>query len=400
MEQTLKENALSGAMLYIASSGLPLASTPFQRVCEGAETKEFRVEFPDWVTTSNIFRIPDGKAVNFLKSGHRVITSDDYDPADMTEGGSVKVWRVEGTQRVSVAKERYGHFFSKDCYVILYKYPTNDNKEGVMTFYWLGNESTEEDQETAAVLARYTCDTAEGLGLLVRVVEGRENAYFRRMFRGSMVMHKTVQVGEIRTPSTKTPSQPDKKPSGSILSFFKRSKNPDNYGEDNYESLTATLSAKAPKDDDDVEIIELYVVKGNTPMTGHAIQINFNAAELNAVDYFILSTPDVNYVRYPAAAVDDDMHMAYNIATFMSLRSRGVAPKTVEAFNEGKEPEYFWVALGGKKPYLPGYKEVTSSTAVKDPVLYVATAIDGLLTIKRVCCILFLLSNSITVNAG
>ena len=387
--QVLKENALGGAMLYLASSGLPLASTPFQRLCEGAETKEFRVEFPDWFTTSNIFRIPDGKAVNFLKSGHRAISSADYDPADMTEGGSVKVWRVEGTQRVSVAKERYGHFFSKDCYVILYKYPTGEGKEGVMTFYWLGNESSEEDQETAAVLARYTCDTAEGLGVLVRVIEGRETAYFRRMFRGSMVMHKSVQVGEIRTPSSKTTSQPDKKSSGSIFSLFKRSKNPDNYGEDNYESLTAALSAKVPKDDDDVELVELFVVKGSTPMTGHAIQINLTAAELNAVDYFILSTPEINYVRYPSVAVEDDMHMAYGLATFMSLRPRGVTPKKVEAFNEGKEPEYFWVALGGKAPYPPGYKEVALSTPVKDAVLYVATAVDGLLTIRRVSEIFF-----------
>jgi hypothetical protein len=202
------------------------------------------------------------------------------------------------------------------------------------------------------------------------------------MFRGAMIMHKPVQVGEIRTPAAKAAAS--EKKSGGLFSMFKKSKKPDDYTGENYESLTSALSAKAPVEQDDVEFIELYHIKGNTPMTGIAIQIDLDASELNSVDYFILSCPEVCYIRYPAVAVEEDKNMAFSIATFLSLRPRGVSPKTVEGFNEGKEPEYFWVALGGKKPYAPGFKEFPSSVPVKDPVLYLATSQDSLLIIKRV----------------
>lgn len=122
-DETLKHNAVSSGLLYMHQARLPLASTTFQRLCEGAVTKEFRLEFPDWTVdpSNNTKHIPDAKVLNLLKAPHRALTSEDFDDHDVTEGGSIKLWRVEGTQRVSVSKEKYGHFYSKDCYVLLYK---------------------------------------------------------------------------------------------------------------------------------------------------------------------------------------------------------------------------------------------------------------------------------------
>lgn len=79
------------------------------------------------------------------------------------------------------------------------------DSEGFMTFYWLGVHSNEDDRDTTAVLARFTCDSVEGLGALVRVVEGHETAYFRRLFRGNMVMHKDSVVSRhVVSPSAVT----------------------------------------------------------------------------------------------------------------------------------------------------------------------------------------------------
>lgn len=122
-DEVIKQNALSAGLLYMQQAGLPLASTSFQRLCETNETKEFRVEFSDWLSdgSNNMVQIPDAKILTFLKSPHRKIGREDLESVDVSEGGSVKVWRVEGNQRVSVSKEKYGHFYSKDCYVMLYK---------------------------------------------------------------------------------------------------------------------------------------------------------------------------------------------------------------------------------------------------------------------------------------
>lgn len=249
-----------------------------------------------------------------------------------------------------------------------------------MTFYWLGSESSEEDKETTAILARFTCDSVEGHGALIRVVEGHESAYFRRLFRGAMIMHRTVEEHYYERDTEIIKPEASKKKGSLFSSFFKKKNNP--YDDDDFESLTNKL--KKPAEGDDAEPTEFYIVKGHTAQTGYAIQLSLYAGELNSVDYFILSTPDVCYIRCPSLVLEEDRNMAYSLATFMSLRTRGVSPKHIDTFIEGKEPAAFWETLGGKVEYSPGYKEYLASGPARDPVIYVASSFNQVLSVNKV----------------
>lgn len=174
---------------------------------------------------------------------------------------------------------------------------------------------------------------------------------------------------------------------GILAGLFKRNKFND---DDQYDSLADALALKHKDGEEEVEeTIDLFVVKGTTPLSGYAVQVSCLPTSLNSVDYFILSTPDVTYLRCPVVKTEDDMNMAMGLSTFLSLRPRGVQPKKLESFPEGNEPEFFWTMMGGKGSYVPGYKEMTLSNCVRDPIMYNAFSLvsgngDRVLYMKKV----------------
>ena len=92
-----------------------------------------------------------------------------------------------------VNKPTYGHFYEGDSYVILYTYLVN-GKENYIIYFWLGQESSQDERGAAALHAVALDDKYGGAPVQVRVVEHKEPEHFYTIFKGKMVVH-TVSIG-------------------------------------------------------------------------------------------------------------------------------------------------------------------------------------------------------------
>ncbi|GJV21157.1 ribonuclease H-like domain-containing protein [Tanacetum coccineum] len=63
-----------------------------------------------------------------------------------------EVWSIDGGAKTPVASEDVGKFYSGDCYIALYRYHSREKKDDFYLCYWIGKDSTEEDQNTVAKL--------------------------------------------------------------------------------------------------------------------------------------------------------------------------------------------------------------------------------------------------------
>ncbi|GJT99815.1 ribonuclease H-like domain-containing protein [Tanacetum coccineum] len=63
-----------------------------------------------------------------------------------------EVWSIDGGAKTAVASEDVRKFYSGDCYIVLYSYHSREKKDDFYLCYWIGKDSTEEDQNTAAKL--------------------------------------------------------------------------------------------------------------------------------------------------------------------------------------------------------------------------------------------------------
>ncbi len=109
--------------------------------------------------------------------------------------GTPEIFLVKDFKRADVPKSEYGTFYSKHCYIMLYRF----GDTGVF-YYWIGRDAGVTETGTAASLAK---EWAGECGLnrpnLVRVDQGKENRHFLRLFKGRMV----VFLGERGSESTR-----------------------------------------------------------------------------------------------------------------------------------------------------------------------------------------------------
>lgn len=50
--------------------------------------------------------------------------------------GILKVWKIKNNDVMELAKERYGNFYSGECYILLYSYEVNSKLKYII-YYWL-----------------------------------------------------------------------------------------------------------------------------------------------------------------------------------------------------------------------------------------------------------------------
>ena len=94
-------------------------------------------------------------------------------------------------------KKVYGQFFGGDSYVILYTYLVN-GKENYIIYFWLGQESTQDEQGAAALHAVALDDKYGGAPVQVRVVQNKEPEHFYTIFKGNMIVHSvSVWIGAL-----------------------------------------------------------------------------------------------------------------------------------------------------------------------------------------------------------
>lgn len=98
----------------------------------------------------------------------------------------VMVWRIEALHPTPIEKDFYGKFYSGDSYIILH---TKQEKSGAFSFdlyFWLGEESSTDEQGTAAILAAQLDDMLGGAPVQHRIAQGFEPPAFATVMGGTL----------------------------------------------------------------------------------------------------------------------------------------------------------------------------------------------------------------------
>lgn len=340
---TEKRESMVFANKYLQDSGKP-HNTPITRVVEGAETPVFKSLFKTWdpPVVLSFGQMPRGN-IAAAREQHTIDVAAlqarrEAEDKPVDDGsGRLEIWRIEDFQKVPLDQSKYGQFFGGDSYILLYTYQKGSSEEYII-YFWQGRESTNDEKGASALLAKELDDSMGGKPVQVRVVQGKEPAHFRTLFRGRMIVH-----------------------AGGKASGFKNRDDSDSY---------------------DTDGVGLFHVKGTNELNTYGIQVAETASSLNSGDCFVLVTPSTVYVWQGRGANADEQVVATNIANILAEDFNGTGGRSVVALNEGSEPEEFWTALGGKADY-PEMRE--GEPAPKDPRLFHCSNATGVFEVEEVC---------------
>eukprot|EP00455_Lapot_gusevi_P028885 TRINITY_DN3093_c0_g1_i8.p1 TRINITY_DN3093_c0_g1~~TRINITY_DN3093_c0_g1_i8.p1 ORF type:complete len:438 (-),score=208.09 TRINITY_DN3093_c0_g1_i8:58-1371(-) len=243
--------------------------------------------------------------------------------------GELTVWRVENFQKVPIAPETYGQFYSGDSYVCLYKFMRR-NRANYIIYFWQGVDSSSDEKGASALLAVDLDDSLGGEPTQVRVTQGKEPNHFLQLFRGKMIVHR-----------------------GGVASGFKNARG---------ETVGASRTS-------------LYHVRGSNALNTRALQVNEVASSLNSGDTFVLLTEAHQYVWFGQHSNDEERQVARNVAAVLK------GNRASSEVTEGNEPAAFWDALGGRAEYTT-YKNLEGEP--KEPRLFHCSNATGRFKIEEV----------------
>eukprot|EP01130_Rhizamoeba_saxonica_P002278 TRINITY_DN12116_c0_g1_i1.p1 TRINITY_DN12116_c0_g1~~TRINITY_DN12116_c0_g1_i1.p1 ORF type:complete len:1609 (-),score=370.52 TRINITY_DN12116_c0_g1_i1:51-4877(-) len=103
--------------------------------------------------------------------------------------GIVKIWVVESFGKEEYPEELYGHFFSKDSYVILYKTVEENKREQKIIYFWQGRDSAIIEKGASALLTIELDKELEGEAVQIRTQQGNEPKHLVSMFGGNVITH-------------------------------------------------------------------------------------------------------------------------------------------------------------------------------------------------------------------
>ncbi|XP_061860680.1 villin-1 isoform X2 [Colius striatus] len=101
----------------------------------------------------------------------------------------IQIWRIESMEMVPVPTKSYGNFYEGDCYILLSTRKTGSGFSYDI-HYWLGKESSQDEQGAAAI---YTTQMDDHLGTVAvqhREVQGHESETFRGYFKQGIIYKK------------------------------------------------------------------------------------------------------------------------------------------------------------------------------------------------------------------
>jgi len=96
-------------------------------------------------------------------------------------GKKFGVWRVKQLKLSVVPEKDWGKFYSGDCYLVF----NNDGGEHV--FFWLGEESSYDEQAVVAIKAVELDNLFHGMPVQHREMQGHESVRFKKLFREGIV---------------------------------------------------------------------------------------------------------------------------------------------------------------------------------------------------------------------
>jgi gelsolin len=107
------------------------------------------------------------------------------------------IWRIEMFEPKAWPKDKYGHFYKGDCYIILHVTKSKDgdslNRD---IYFWLGKESSQDEQGTAAIKTVELDDFFGGSPIQHREVMNWESREFSALFpKGITLMEGGIDSG-------------------------------------------------------------------------------------------------------------------------------------------------------------------------------------------------------------
>ncbi|XP_059331814.1 villin-1 [Ammospiza nelsoni] len=101
----------------------------------------------------------------------------------------IQIWRIENMEMVPVPTKSYGNFYEGDCYVLLSTRKSGSNFSYDI-HYWLGKESSQDEQGTAAIYTTQMDDHLGSVAVQHREAQGHESDTFRAYFKQGLVYKK------------------------------------------------------------------------------------------------------------------------------------------------------------------------------------------------------------------
>ncbi|KAE8664089.1 Villin-2 [Hibiscus syriacus] len=323
------------------------------RVIQGYESNSFKSNFDSWPVGSKPPSVEEGrgKVAAFLKKqgvgakGMSKITPVPVNvevPPLLEGSGKMEVWCINDSLKTPLPNDDIGKFYSGDCYIVLYNYHSDERKEDYFLCCWIGNDSIEEDQQTAYKYATTFCNSLKGRPVQGRVFEGKEPPQFIALFQPMVVLK------------------------GGQSSGYKKSLADKGLTDETY---TADSSA-------------LFRISGTDVHNNKVLQVNALTTLLNSTECFLLQSEQTIFLWQGNESTNEQKQLAAKIAAFFKP---GVSVKNAR---EGKESNSFWLALGGKRSYTC---EKASFGSARDPHLFTFTFKKGLYRAYSMCKFTFFL---------
>ncbi|NXE40465.1 VILI protein, partial [Ptilorrhoa leucosticta] len=101
----------------------------------------------------------------------------------------IQIWRIENMEMVPVPTKSYGNFYEGDCYVLLSTRKSGSNFSYDI-HYWLGKESSQDEQGAAAIYTTQMDDHLGSVAVQHREVQGHESETFRAYFKHGLIYKK------------------------------------------------------------------------------------------------------------------------------------------------------------------------------------------------------------------
>ncbi|KAG5672883.1 hypothetical protein PVAND_002971 [Polypedilum vanderplanki] len=231
---------------------------------------------------------------------------------------------LEGKKFIRLPEEELGIFYSGECYVFLCRYciPIDDDEEEdhnapipedeiqCVVYFWQGRDAGNMGWLTFTFTLQKKFKAMFGESLeVVRIHQQQENLKFMSHFKGKFIIKTGKRIDRKKDKNTKLP-------------------------------------------------VEFYHLRQNgSALCSRLIQIKTDATLLNSAFCYILFVPfeteddsesGIIYVWIGSKATEEDTKLIQEIA-----ETKFNSPwYSMQVISEGEEPQnFFWVALGGKKPY-------------------------------------------------
>ncbi|KAH3761166.1 gelsolin with villin headpeace [Pelomyxa schiedti] len=110
--------------------------------------------------------------------------------------GQCDIWKVVKSEKEPLDVSTYGHFYSSESYLLLYKYKIR-YRDCFLMFFWQGRNSTTLDKGTSAALTKDLVEKYQIDAKHIRIVQNQETQHFLKIFQNKYIVHRGSSSGHV-----------------------------------------------------------------------------------------------------------------------------------------------------------------------------------------------------------